>query len=164
MVVQLRKSITTFNLKIPKLETQIPIPFSGTDEDKMNFFKLKTINENDKDFFTKLLIKSFEKRINKNFQDYLEQDNEFYAQALETEKKFFALYPRKSYAKTIIRMEQPIEQFKSRLYRDIVDYFADLNLNSMSRILTYLIEKQLKKDIKRDEKREQLPTQNKENI
>jgi hypothetical protein len=149
MSKETKHTITTFNLKIPGLETELPLCFSGTTQDEENWVKLKELNKENRNYFSDLLIKSFEKKIGKKFEDYL-KTNELYAQAVQIEKNEFQLEKDKSLQKLTIRSDERVKNFKLRLYRDITDYFGDLNLTSMSKLMNYLIKKALKKDERRE--------------
>jgi hypothetical protein len=154
MKSETKHTITTFNLKIPGLETELPLCFSGTNQNEENWIQLKELNTDNRTFFSDLLVKSFEKKIGKKFEEYL-LTNDLYPQVQDIERNEFKLEKDKSLQKLTIRSDERVKTFKLRLYRDMTDYFGDLNLTSMSKLMNYLIEKELKKQTKRDENREQ---------
>lgn len=150
------KPISTFDLKIPNSEIRLKISFSGNEQDKHDLFELYKLNGliidgriKSGNFLNDLLIKGFEDKINKSFLDYLTSENDFYKDLPAIWEEYIQT-TNKSRANVLISADTRIINFKRKLLRDITDYFGDLNLTSISRVINHLIKKELKKARKRD--------------
>lgn len=157
---ELVKPISTFDLKIPNTELKLKISFSGSEQDKKDLFELYKVSGlivdgriKANNFLNEILIKGFENKIDKKFNDYLNTENEFFKD-IPTIWDEYIKTTNKSRANVLISADTRIINFKRKLIRDITDYFGDLNLTSISKVINHLIKKELKKEIRKCTKEE----------
>lgn len=150
------KPISTFDLKIPNTELRLKISFSGSEQDKLDLFEVYKLNGlmvdgriKSSNFLNDLLIKGFEDQVKKPFSEFLIENNEFYKDLPNIWDEYIKT-TNKSRANVLISADTRIINFKRKLLRDITDYFGELNLTSISKVINHLIKKELKKARKRD--------------
>lgn len=155
-IKELVKPLSTFDLKIPNTELKLKISFSGSEQDKKDLFELYKINGliiegrlKANNFLNDLLISGFEDKINKKFIEYLTSKNEFFNDIPNIWEEYIKM-TNKSRANIMISGDVRIKNFKRKLLSDITDYFGENNLTSISKVINYLVKKELKKARKRD--------------